>query len=53
MTSNRKTDCPLLQKGVKTARKTNFRDRKMEAGKKRKLKLYAIMKRNIVNYKII
>jgi hypothetical protein len=49
MTSIKKKDRPLLKKGVKRARKTvtletkMFVIRKMEAGKKRKLKLHVIM----------
>jgi hypothetical protein len=49
MTSIKKTDGPLLQKGVKRTRKNVTVEtkmlviRKMEAGEKHKLKLYVIM----------
>jgi hypothetical protein len=48
MTSVKKMDCPSLQKGVKRTRntvtlETKVGDQKMEAGEKRKLKLYVIM----------
>jgi hypothetical protein len=47
--SVKNTDCPLLQKRVKTTRKTVILEtkilaiRKMEAGEKRKLKFYITM----------
>jgi hypothetical protein len=59
MTFIKKTDSPLLQKGVKRTRKAvkletkTLMIRKMEAGEKSKLKSYVIMYRHIVNYRII
>jgi hypothetical protein len=48
MTSVKKMDCPILQKGVKITKntvplETKVGDQKMEAGEKLKLKLYVIM----------